>query len=120
MRPSRANRHQRAPRNLVQGAPLLAIPVLAFAQGTAPAPWNNDAIGGMLAQAAPPTHPGTARPAAVPLSDLHLGPNDRWTLAHVTSVHAGIRAGDGGDRTSGHAAHVTAARIPHVARYAAG
>ena len=136
-------------RQVIAGAAaLLAIPVLASAQGTGPVPRNNNASGGTLAQAASPTQPGTARPAtvdaallndgirtskvvgssvyndarddigkvddviiprgggapvaiisvggflgmgshyvAVPLSDLHLAQNDRWTLARATKEY---------------------------------
>jgi hypothetical protein len=54
-------------------ATLLALPVLAFAQGTTPAPRNTNAAGGTLAQAAPPAEPGAGRPTAVDPAALHNG-----------------------------------------------
>ena len=133
-------------RHVMAGAAaVFAVPILALAQGTAPAPRNNDASGGTLAQATAPAPTGTARPSAVypaalrngirtsklvgssvynetkddigkvddviiprgggapaaiisvggflgigsryvavPLGDLQLGQNDRWTLTHAT------------------------------------
>jgi hypothetical protein len=58
---------------MVGAAALLAIPVLAFAQSTSPAPRNNNAAGGTLAQTTPPTQPGAARPAAVDPAALRNG-----------------------------------------------
>jgi hypothetical protein len=61
-------------RHVMAGAvALLAIPVLAFAQGTGPTPRNNDASGGVLAQTTPPAQPGAGRPAAVDAAALHNG-----------------------------------------------
>jgi hypothetical protein len=54
-------------------ATLLAIPVLACAQGSAPAPRSNDASGGTLAQVATPTQLAAARAAAVDPAALRNG-----------------------------------------------
>jgi PRC-barrel domain len=58
---------------MVGAATLLAVPILAFAQGRTSAPRNNDAADSVLAQATAPTQPGAARPTAVDAVALRSG-----------------------------------------------